>query len=129
MPKCSVNVYPMLESSSYTCPAEFVVPPNSTYEVRPVSCAGGLACAKADTARKMAAIKTVKQEIRRLLIFGSHPLSVTLELSSLGKVGNHYCPRRGHAQASPAPLGSFKTHPGLRSRVAQVTEVQPVTHV
>jgi hypothetical protein len=37
MPKCWVNVYPMLDLSSYTCPKEFAVPPNTTYDAKPVS--------------------------------------------------------------------------------------------
>jgi hypothetical protein len=52
-----------------------------------------------------------------------------LEPISPGKVGNHYCRRSGHAQAFPAPLGSFKMHPLRHSRVAQVTEVQSAIYI
>src|SRR6266550_2305024 len=122
MPKCSVNLYPTLESSSYTSPAEFVVPPNSTYEVRPLSCAGGLAWAKADAATRMAMIKTMKQKNYDYSSLVRAPYLVMSEPISPGKVGNHYCHGNGHGtrfrllrffqNASSTPFASEASNQG-----------------
>ena len=89
MPKCLVKVYPTLELISYTCPAELVVPPNSAYDVNPVSsCAFGLSCGKADT--QIVTIKTVIQGMKRFLIVPRPSLFVMLRTRLPEEVGNGY---------------------------------------
>src|SRR5579864_659582 len=95
MPKCGVKVYPALESSSYTCPAELVVPPNSRYEVKPVSSLAAdsaFDCAVPNPDHARTQIEAAITNVKRLLILYGAPECIWLNPAfwELLVTGYHY---------------------------------------